>query len=334
MIFEFDQDQRLWQDTVREVVTKECPPALVRSVAEGDADTEPLWRMYTKLGWTELTDPADAVELGIVLEELGRAVDPTPYTATMTRFAPLAPEALEPGRSGTAVFGGVAARPDGDGWILDGTSAYVPDGDRADLFAVVTDAGVFTVPAAEAHAERVAVFDPVLHVADVAFKGVRLPDAARVAGADVARARDIAVAGTAMTMVGACRRILDITLRHVRERTQFGVPIGSFQAVKHKAADMHLAVERAGALAYYALLTVAAGAPDRTLAASMAKASAGECQRLVTRHGIQLHGAMGITWENDLQFALKRAKSGEHMLGGAAHHRALIAEEAAHAAHL
>jgi len=94
----------------------------------------------------------------------------------------------------------------------------------------------------------------------------------------------------------------------VRSRHQFGVPIGSFQAVQHKAADMHVAVERARALAYFAALTIAADDPRRRLAAAMAKASAGECQALVFRHGLQLHGAMGFTWENDLQFALKRAK--------------------------
>ena len=105
------------------------------------------------------------------------------------------------------------------------------------------------------------------------------------------------------------------------------MPIGSFQAVQHKAADMHVAIERARALSYFAALTIAADDPRRRLAAAMAKASAGECQALVFRHGLQLFGAMGFTWENDLQFALKRAKAGELMLGGAAEHRAMIAEE-------
>jgi alkylation response protein AidB-like acyl-CoA dehydrogenase len=131
----------------------------------------------------------------------------------------------------------------------------------------------------------------------------------------------------AMTMVGACQRILDLVLDHVRSRHQFGVPIGSFQAVQHKAADMHVAIERARALGYFAALTISSDDPRRRLAAAMAKASAGESQALVFRHGLQLFGAMGFTWENDLQFALKRAKAGELMLGGAAEHRAMIAEE-------
>ncbi|GAA0949959.1 acyl-CoA dehydrogenase family protein [Actinocorallia libanotica] len=326
MIFEFDEDQRLWQATVREAVAKECPPSMVRGVVDGGADPGPLWKSYVRHGWTELTDPAEAVELAIVLEELGRATDPTPYLATMTQFAPFFPEAAGRGESGTAVFEGVTARRDGDGWTLDGTARHVLDGDRADRLAVVTGEGVFSVPAARVAAVRTEVFDPLLHVAEVVFSGVRVTAADR-SEADVEQARHRALAGMALTMVGACQRILDLTLEHVRTRHQFGVPIGSFQAVKHRAADMHVAVERARALAYYAALTIAADDPRRRLAASMAKAAAGECQSLVFQSGFQLFGGMGYTWENDLQFALKRAKAGELLLGGAAEHRALIAEE-------
>ncbi|MER5183441.1 acyl-CoA dehydrogenase family protein [Streptomyces sp. NPDC002896] len=326
MLFEFDPDQRLWQDTIRDAVAKECPPALVRSVVDGGADPGALWRTYNDLGWTELTDPTDAVELGILLEELGRAVDPTPYLATMTQFAPLAPAGTWSGQSGAAVFGAVDARQDQGGWVLEGTARHVLDGDRADRLAVVTGQGVFVVPAEEATIVRTAVFDPLLHVADVTFAGVRVTDEAR-GTADPERARHISLAGLALTMVGACRRILDLTIEHVRTRRQFDALIGSFQAVQHKAVDMHVAIERARALAYFAMMTIAADDPRRRLAASMAKAAAGECQALVFRHGVQLFGAMGTTWENDLQFALKRAKAGELLLGGAAEHRALIAEE-------
>ncbi len=326
MLLEFDADQRLWQDTVRDVVTKQCPPSLVRSVAEDDVDPTPLWKSYVDLGWTELNEPTSAVELAIVLEELGRATDPTPFLATMTQFAPLAGGRYDPHESGTAVYDGVSARRDGKGWVLEGTARYVLDGDRVDRLAVVTDAGVFIVNAGEVSARRSSVFDPVLHVAEVSLARVQVSDSTRVS-VDVERARHVALTGMAMTMVGACQRILDLVLDHVRSRHQFGVPIGSFQAVQHKAADMHVAIERARALGYFAALTISADDPRRRLAAAMAKASAGECQALVFRHGLQLFGAMGFTWENDLQFALKRAKAGELMLGGAAEHRAMIAEE-------
>jgi alkylation response protein AidB-like acyl-CoA dehydrogenase len=254
----------------------------------------------------------------------------------MSQFAPLAGDRFDPQASGTAVYTGVSAHRDGADWVLEGTAKHVLDGDRAEWLAVVTDAAVFIVGAAEVDGQvsrrRSSVFDPVLHVAELTFDGVRVPDTARVS-VDAERARHTALMGMAVTTVGACQRILDLVLDHVRSRHQFGVPIGSFQAVQHKAADMHVAVERARALAYYSALTIAEDDPRRRLAAAMAKAAAGECQSLVFRHGLQLFGAMGFTWENDLQFALKRAKAGELMLGGAAEHRAMITEEY-RAAHL
>jgi alkylation response protein AidB-like acyl-CoA dehydrogenase len=326
MLLELDADQRLWQETVRDAVGKQCPATLVRSIAEDGADASPLWKLYVDAGWTELTDPENAVELAIVLEELGRATDPTPFLATMSQFAPLVGDRFNPQKAGTVVFDGVNAHRDADGWILNGTARHVLDGDRADSLAVVTAAGVFVLDADDVVTRRSDVFDPVLHVSEVTFAGVRVADANRLT-VDTERARHLALTGMAITMVGACQRVLDLALEHVKSRQQFGVAIGSFQAVQHKAADMHVAIERARALSYFAALTIAADDPRRRLAAAMAKASAGECQSLVFRHGLQLFGAMGFTWENDLQFALKRAKAGELMLGGAAEHRAVIAEE-------
>ena len=326
MLLEFDADQRLWQDTVRDAVGKHCPATLVRSVAEDGADPLPLWKVYADAGWTELTDPENAVELAIVLEELGRATDPTPYLATLTQFAPLVGERFDPLRSGAAVYGGVSAIRDAEGWVLTGTDRFVLDGDRAERLAVVTAAGVFLVDADDVTSRRVDVFDPVLHVAEVSLVGVHVADTERQL-VDAERARHVALMGMSITMVGACQRILDLALDHAKSRQQFGVPIGSFQAIQHKAADMHVAIERARALSYFAALTIAADDPRRRIAAAMAKASAGECQALVFRHGLQTFGAMGFTWENDLQFALKRAKAGELLLGGAAEHRAMIAEE-------
>ena len=326
MLLEFDADQRLWQETVRDAVSKQCPPSLIRDIAENGADPAPLWSSYLEAGWTELNDPENAVELAIVLEELGRATDPTPFLATLTQFAPLVGERFDLMSSGAAVHHGVSAVRDADGWTLTGTDRFVLDGDRADRLAVLTPAGVFLVRADQVTTRRVETFDPVLHVAEVSFVGTHVADSERLP-VDTERAHHVELMGMAITMVGACQRILDLVLEHAKSRQQFGVTIGTFQAVQHKAADMFVAIERARALSYFAALTIAADDPRRRLAAAMAKASAGECQALVFRHGIQLFGAMGFTWENDLQFALKRAKAGELMLGGAAEHRAMIAEE-------
>lgn len=326
MLLEFDADQRLWQETVRDAVTKQCPATLVREVAEQGVDPTPLWQSYIDQGWTELTDSENAVELAIVLEELGRATDLTPYLATMTQYAPLAGDRFDAARAGTAVYSGVTANRDATGWVLTGTAHHVLEGDRAQNLAVVTDGGVFLVDAAKVSAKRSPVFDPVLHVAEVSFDDVHVDDADRI-HVDTEKARHLALTGMAVTMVGACQRVLDLALEHVKQRQQFGVAIGSFQAVQHKAVDMHVAIERARALSYFAALTIAADDPRRRLASAMAKAAAGECQAVVFRHGLQLFGAMGFTWENDVQFALKRAKAGELLLGGAAEHRALIAAE-------
>lgn len=326
MLLEFDADQRLWQETVRDAVTKQCPATLVREVAEQGVDPAPLWQSYIDQGWTELTDSENAVELAIVLEELGRATDLTPYLATMTQYAPLAGDRFDPARAGTAVYSGVGANRDAAGWVLAGTAHHVLDGDRAQNLAVVTDGGVFLVDSGQVSVKRSAVFDPVLHLAEVSFDNVHVDDTDRV-HVDTEKARHLALTGMAITMVGACQRVLDLALEHVKQRQQFGVAIGSFQAVQHKAVDMHVAIERARALSYFAALTIAADDPRRRLASAMAKAAAGECQAVVFRHGLQLFGAMGFTWENDVQFALKRAKAGELLLGGAAEHRALIAAE-------
>lgn len=255
---------------------------------------EQLWATYLELGWLE----APPVELAIVLEELGYAADPTPFLATATWFAPLAGRL--PRGSGTGVF--------------DGAGRFVLDADRADEIALVTHSGVVVLDGSQVHARRLDVFDPTLHLAHV-----DAPDLAP-------GVPDLALMGLAISTVGSCRRILDLVVGHVKQRVQFGRPIGSFQAVKHKAADMYVAIERARALAYYSALTIAEDDPRRGKAASMAKAAAGECQRLCFQHGFQLFGAMGYTWENELQIHLKRAKAGDQLLGTAAvHRRALLA---------
>src|SRR5690348_1610802 len=96
VLLEFDADQRLWQETVRDAVAKQCPPSLVRDVAENGVDPTPLWQAYVDGGWTELTDAENAVELAILLEELGRATDPTPFLATLSQYAPLAGDRFDP----------------------------------------------------------------------------------------------------------------------------------------------------------------------------------------------------------------------------------------------
>ena len=356
MDFELDEGQLELQAVVRDIVERECPPALVRAAVAGSDDGGGLWKTFVGLDWPSLTVPAEdggmgmsAVELVVTLEELGRVADPTPFLATTSQYVPVLREcagddrprplpllaAVCAGATGAAAFAAdtVRARPDSDGWVLDGTARHVIDGDRADEVAVVaaTDegVGVFVVPAGDLAATREPTFDAAFHLAAVDVTGVRVAGDRAFTGPrvgdGVARARQEAVTGLAAVMVGASQRLLDIVVAHVRDRKQFGVPIGSFQAVRHMAVDVYVAIERARGLCHFAAQAIAEDDPRRALAASLAKAAAGDCQRLAAQHGVQLFGGLGFTWENDLQLYLRRAKVGEPLLGATAEHRAAAA---------
>jgi len=301
------------------------------------------------------------VEQVLVAEELGRAVAPCPLLTTTTQFAPAVRELGDEGAGGRflpSVAAGTStgtlawaeegrwaldavratARRDGDGWVLDGGKAAVVDGASADEVVVIARAedglGAFVVAGADVLATPRKLLDPSLPVADLRLDGVAVGDDRVLAepGADhVERAltrvgEEAAVALAAMTS-GACRRIFEVTVDYAKVREQYGRPIGSFQALKHRLVDLYLAVERATALVYYAALTIAEDAPDRSIAAAAAKAAAGDAQRLVAEDGLQLHGGIGYTWEHDLHFLLKRAKAGDALFGSAVAQRAALVEQ-------
>jgi alkylation response protein AidB-like acyl-CoA dehydrogenase len=371
MDFEFTEDQQELRDSARAFLEKECPISLVRRLVEEDDPPEALCKAMVQLDWPALTIPENLgglglgwVELGVVLEELGRVIAPGPFLATQTQFTPAVREAgsvdqqqrwLGPVARGE-LRGTIAvaeedgdwepdavratARRDGDDWVLEGAKHYVVDGTTAEEFVVATrladtvgSAGItlFVVPRSAVRAERLSVLDASQELATVHFDAVRVqsdrllgePGESRTA---LQRATEEAVAAIAMTTLGTCQTIFDMTLEYAKFREQFGVPIGSFQAVKHKLADMYVGLERARAVCYFAALTIAEEDERRTLAVSMAKAAVGECQRLVVQDGLQLHGGIGYTWEHDLHLFLKRAKSGDAQFGTAADHRARVAE--------
>jgi alkylation response protein AidB-like acyl-CoA dehydrogenase len=370
MDFEFTDDQLELQAGARSILASVCPPDLVRRVFEGGTAPD-LWQTLVGLDWPALGLPEDVgglglgfLEVGIVVEELGRVVAPTPLLATVTQLVPAIREAGSRFRladiasgacTGTLALaeaacgwrpGAIAttARSAGAGrWVLDGAKAHVCDGATADEIAVVArlegssgseGLGVFAVPrgATGLSTEAPPVIDPTLPVAEVRLEGVGI-DGDRVlvepgdprAGSAVARALEEATAAMALSTVASSRAVFEQTLQYAKDREQFGRPIGSFQALKHRLADMYLAVERASALAYFAALTIAEDDERRTVAVAMAKAAAGDCQRLVAGDGLQLHGGIGFTWEHDLHFGLKRAKAGDLLFGNAAFHRARLA---------
>ena len=173
-------------------------------------------------------------------------------------------------------------------------------------------------------------FDFSRKLAHVRFDGT-VVSADRVLGtgapvaAELRRAVEEATVALALEMVGTAQTIFDVSIDYAKERVQFGVPIGSFQATKHKFADMLIALERARSTGYFAALTIAEDDERRHRATSVAKAAAGDCQRLLGKEGIQIHGGIGYTWEHDMHLYVKRAKSGEQLFGTSATHRAALA---------
>ena len=298
------------------------------------------------------------VELAILLEEMGGHVVPGPFAATLAHFAPavlhagtveqqerfLAPVAAGvTGATGTLALdegagtwdpGQVRATavPDGDSLVLSGTKCFVVDGTTAAEVAVVVRMDghlrIVVVPGEVASAREVDPIDATTRHATLELEGVRVGADRLLAGSEseevVVRALQEATVGVAASTLGACQRILDLCLDHARERQQFGVPIGSFQAVKHKLADMYCQIERARALVYFAALVFDANDDRRAIATSMAKAASGECQRRCVRDGLQLFGGIGYTWEHELHLFLRRATVGELHFGSSSRHRRWI----------
>jgi alkylation response protein AidB-like acyl-CoA dehydrogenase len=302
------------------------------------------------------------IEAGILAEEIGRAIAPGQLLPTVTQFVPAVREtgteaqrarflaAVARGeisgtvaiaeRSGSFDPARVTTTLDADG-TLHGEKRFVIEGDSVDEIVVVVravgtqgDDGVraVVVPASACRAEHATTLDGTRRFAHVALEGVRV-DGDRILGDGssaapaLRRAIEEATVGVALEMVGTAQAIFDVTLEYAKQREQFGVPIGSFQAIKHKFADMMIALERARATGYFAALTIAEDDARRVTATSVAKAAAGDCQRLLGKEGIQILGGIGYTWEHDMHLYVKRMKSNEAMFGTSATHRARIADE-------
>jgi alkylation response protein AidB-like acyl-CoA dehydrogenase len=304
------------------------------------------------------------IEAGILAEELGRVIAPGPLLATVTQYVPIVRETAsaeqqakflgavargevrgalalsEAGGSADPADVTATATPDGDGYVLHGTKRFAIEARRADELAVVVrvagttgDDGitVVVVPGAEVSTSPIRAIDGSRAVDDVVLDGVRvgpervLGEAGSAAPA-VRRALEEAAVALALETVGTCQTIFDVTLDYAKSRHQFGVPIGSFQAIKHKFADMVIALERARATGYFAALTLAEDDERRTLAAAVAKAAAGDCQHLLGKEGIQIHGGIGYTWEHDMHLYVKRAKSNDAFFGATGEQRSRIAD--------
>ncbi|MFI4878367.1 MAG: acyl-CoA dehydrogenase family protein [Steroidobacterales bacterium] len=305
------------------------------------------------------------LDLVVVLEEAGRALLPGPFFATMGLAVPALIEAgteaqkkevlpaiaqgsaratlafTEPSGRWDAGSVKLSASPSGGGWQLDGVKLFVPDADAAD----------YTVVAARTRGEGedgISLFlvkgrprgmtvtpletlDMTRRWSEVRFDGVKLDAGSLMGDAHKAwpalkRALDWATAALCAEMVGGTQKVLESSTDYAKTRQQFGKPIGIYQAVSHKLADMLVLSESGRSATYYAAWAVDADAPDRALAASMAKAYVSDAYRKVAGDGIQVHGGIGFTWEHDMHLYFKRAKSSEVTLGDATYHRELVAQ--------
>lgn len=319
-----------------------------------------LWRrLGTELGVLGLAvpeqyggDDVGLVAQAVVIEELGAALVCGPVLGTLALAMPALvaigdeeakAELLPPLCSGEKVATLVApldegtldetaiaveAAGDGTSWTLNGDVAQVPDGSTADLLVVIatTASGpaLFAVDADAPGLTRVALstLDMTRRQASVTFAGT--PARLLASGAEaieaVARAAQVASVLLAVEQVGGSQRMLDVTVAHVSTRKQFGQPVGAYQAVKHRCANMLVQVETARSAAYHGVWALMDGTDDPELAASLAQALASEAYSFVSMSAIQMHGGLGFTWEGTPQLYFKRATTDALTLGTATQH--------------
>jgi alkylation response protein AidB-like acyl-CoA dehydrogenase len=318
MDFTLTDDQHLLRETARKLLDKECPTSVVRAHIDDSDAFRPLWehtREYIALGSGPMTD------LGLFLEETGFVAAPGPFLAT-TLFASLTGEE----NVGTVAIAGASGE-----WTPNDEpiKTFVLEADRVDRIAIVGAGPALSVidapdPAGDA-LRFVATVDFSRRTFELDTDAVAL-EPRPLAPEALAEWLDRAYISLAAEMVGTARRIFTMTLEYAKERKQFDVPIGSFQAIQHKLADMSLALQRATAAVHYAGMSVDAGDPARAKACHVAKAAAGEAARRILKDGIQIHGGIGYTWEHDLHLFLRRATADEFLLGTTGWHLDRLAD--------
>ncbi|MFI7639390.1 acyl-CoA dehydrogenase family protein [Nonomuraea sp. NPDC049400] len=303
MNFGFTDEQLALAATVRDVLRTHCPPAALRS------ERRPAWEQLAALGFFGLLLPPESDGLGLgltdilpALEETGRACLPGPVVETAVA-APYLVGGVPKLASGAVCVS-----------VLLPGQVYAPDADLADLIVVAAD-GLRLVTKESARLTLRPGVDPCRPLFEVAF------DFAEGLGGTAVPALRRATVATAAQLIGVARELLAVSVAYAKVRTQFGAPIGSFQAVKHQLADVAVAVDFAAPLVWRAALAVDGAAATAERDVSAAKAAAGDAAVLAARVALQVHGAIGYTEELDLRFWLARAWSWSAAYGTTAVHR-------------
>jgi alkylation response protein AidB-like acyl-CoA dehydrogenase len=319
MDFDLTEDQQEIKDVARELLTARSPFAKVRQAVEAAAYDAALWKEIVELGWPGIAvaeqyggQGLGAVELGVLLEELGYACAATPFLSTAVAAAVIGAggsdeqrERWLPGLASGELRAGI------------GSADLAVDGHGADVVVLVDDDGARLLASPES--EPLVTIDGTRRFGTVRGDGEPL----------AADAADRVRAAVAAEVVGVCQRALDMTLDYVKDRKQFGVAVGSFQAVSHRCAQMLLHTESARSTAYYAAWAADAEPQRLGEAAALAAAAAGTGGREVAASAIQAHGGIGFTWEADVHWLYKRAEVDRALLGSVKRHHAALARAAA-----
>ncbi len=372
MDFGLNDDQEMLARYARDFLTNECPSTFVRAQMDSPTAHDPaFYKKMADLGWMGIAigeayggQGMSYVDLGVLVEEMGRAIVPGPFFATVCLATPVIVEAgtedqkakllgdiaagqrlatvayTEPNARLDAAGVQLTATKDGDGYTLNGTKSFVPDAHVADTLIVAartspagTSMGgvtLFVVDAAAAQITQLKTMDMTRRWCDVSLDNVKVGADAVMGEVDGGWAPLETGLRRSMAMicaesVGGAQKVLDMSVEYSKVRVQFGRPIGSFQAVKHKCADMLVDVEMARSAMYYAAWAASDNPEELPLASSVAKAYCGDAYSRVTLTGIQVHGGIGFTWEHDMHLYYKRAKANELFLGDPAHHREAVA---------
>jgi alkylation response protein AidB-like acyl-CoA dehydrogenase len=353
MQFGLSESQEFLKDSARKFFAGECPSTEMRRLMETDtAYDAALWSKLTDQGYTGIIFPETysgvglgKVELVLLMEEAGRALLPGPFFSTVILAGSvldavashghkqkyLAPICRGEARSTVAVLEANASWNLRDIQLtatngkLTGAKYFVSDAAIADFILVVARNGVFVVngKAPGLKISPMTAMDLTRKLYIVEFNDTPAEEIGPTTNLE--RAFDVAAAALSAELVGGMQRTLDITVEYAKTRKQFGKPIGTFQAVQHQCADMYLETESSRSAVYYAGWALEENSPDASTAVSIAKMYASDAARTVGNRGIQVHGGMGFTWENDVHLYYRRAKGSETAFGDATFHRERIA---------
>ena len=332
MNFDLNDDQREIKRTARDLLASRSTLERVRVAAEDGRYDDALWRELCSLGWPGIAVGEEhggqglgVVELAVLLEELGYALAVTPFLGTAMAAAVVEHAGSDEQRARLLPALAAGEQVGALGTARDGVAELVPDASEAAVVVLLEDGAARVLTRGEATIEPVDAIDPTRRYARV----TAAPGAGEALEGGVAAGVDRAAVAVSAELVGVCQRALEMTVAYVKERKQFDTPVGAYQAVSHRCAQMLRDTEAARSATYFAAWAADADADRLPEGAALAKAAASAAGRDVTASAIQAHGGIGFTWEADVHWLYKRAQLDAVQLGGAGVHRARLARIAA-----